>query len=729
MIKDIAISGVATYDPPGITLNDLKHVNFIYGANGTGKTTISRLIHNPSDASYSDCNVQWEGSTPLKTLTYNKDFRERNFGKGTIDGVFTLGEATRRELDEINEKKIELDDIKKLIETKKHTVEGLRESSEGNTVQFTEDAWIKLYKVYEELFGDAFKGFKSKERFKNKILEEYRDNDAELLSLEALKPLVETLLGEKPVALSRLTIPKIDELLRVEKEGIWKKKVIGKADIDISKAINRLNISDWVSQGLEHVEGDTCPFCQENTITEELLHQFDEYFDESFRVDITEVKSNADEYKRVTENIVNQLNEILDGQIHKLNKELFSAHLETLKNIFQANIELIKSKKLEPSRSIQLQPSEIQLDELIKLLTEANDAINLHNSMVDNFTSELESLKKSIWKFLINEGDGVIKAYIKRFDGLKRGVESLEKEIQEKEAKRNSLRKEIEELVKNVTSIQPTIDEINKTLLAFGYDGFKIEPSDSGTNQYKISRKDGEDAEQTLSEGEITFITFLYFMQFTQGSTQEEEVTKDRILVIDDPISSLDSNILFIVSTLIKKVLVDVKSSKGYIRQVILLTHNVYFHKEVSFINGRSNGCNKTNYWMIRKVNNVSSIESYEQHNPIQNSYELLWQELNMENNSGVSVQNTMRRIIENYFKILGKLGDDEILDKFTDPQEKEICRSLICWINEGSHTIPDDLYIEVQDDLIDLYTRVFREIFIKTNHIEHYNMMMKLEQ
>ena len=85
-----------------------------------------------------------------------------------------------------------------------------------------------------------------------------------------------------------------------------------------------------------------------------------------------------------------------------------------------------------------------------------------------------------------------------------------------------------------------------------------------------------------------------------------------------------------------------------------------------------------------------------------------------------------MRRIIENYFKILGKYGDDELIKKFENKQEQEICRSLICWINDGSHGISDDLFIENQQYTIDIYHKVFEDIFKKTGHIEHYNMMMK---
>lgn len=111
---------------------------------------------------------------------------------------------------------------------------------------------------------------------------------------------------------------------------------------------------------------------------------------------------------------------------------------------------------------------------------------------------------------------------------------------------------------------------------------------------------------------------------------------------------------------------------------------------------------------------------------PIQNSYELLWQELkNKEGNSSIFIQNTMRRIVENYFKILGKYGDDDLIKKFPNQQEQEICRSLICWINDGSHCISDDLFIEHQEAAINKYLEVFKAIFVEMGHEGHYKMMM----
>ena len=87
MIKKIVLRDIASYDHNGVTFDNLARGNFIYGGNGTGKTTLSRVLENPS--AYPQCQVEWEDA-PVKVLVYNKDFRVRNF-KESIPGVFALG--------------------------------------------------------------------------------------------------------------------------------------------------------------------------------------------------------------------------------------------------------------------------------------------------------------------------------------------------------------------------------------------------------------------------------------------------------------------------------------------------------------------------------------------------------------------------------------------------------------------------------------------------------------
>jgi wobble nucleotide-excising tRNase len=126
----------------------------------------------------------------------------------------------------------------------------------------------------------------------------------------------------------------------------------------------------------------------------------------------------------------------------------------------------------------------------------------------------------------------------------------------------------------------------------------------------------------------------------------------------------------------------------------------------------------------LRKNNNITEIQAYERKNPINTSYELLWHELTRPNLSGITTQNIMRRIIESYFKLVGKYGDDVLINKFPTAQEREICRSLICWINDGSHGVTDDLFVEQIGVTAEKYQEVFKNIFKYMNHEEHYTMM-----
>ena len=90
---------------------------------------------------------------------------------------------------------------------------------------------------------------------------------------------------------------------------------------------------------------------------------------------------------------------------------------------------------------------------------------------------------------------------------------------------------------------------------------------------------------------------------------------------------------------------------------------------------------------------------------------------------NNLAIQNTLRRILESYFKILGGVDFNDICDRF-EGREKLICRSLLSWVHDGSHSAHDSLYIS-NDSNVQIYLNVFKRIFEKTNHIAHYNMMM----
>ena len=731
MLESITIKKVATFDDTGIQIADLKRVNFIYGANGSGKTTITNLIHRPSDSIFSECSLAWKGGIPITALIYNKEFRESNFGKGKIDGVFTLGQATKEQIEAIEKMQARLAEIKENGLKKKGSLEKVAQLKEEHENEFREYVWLETYKKYETDFKEAFRGVLQKEPCRIRIIDELQNNKTALKTYEELKSKAATIFGKPPQAILPISIVDPTRLLEIETDKIWQKKIIGKTDVEIAKLIQKLNLNDWVNVGRNFLQEDeTCPFCQQQTISKDFKKQLEDYFDETFTADTKKVKDYSEEYYTNSQNIINLLNGIENSEKlnkdTKLNIESFSAHLKTLASQFISTREILNNKVKEPSRSVDLVSVKEQLENINNLIVAANTYITAHNLIVTNYAAERANLIKAIWKFLAEENRNQIVRFIKKQNGLQKGIDSLTISRRDLQNDWTTQNRKIQDANKNVTSVQPSVDEINKILKSYGFLNFEIVPSKIEKNQYQIQREDGTIAESTLSEGEITFITFLYFMQLAKGSTKQETITEERILIVDDPISSLDSSVLFIVSTLLKEIIKSIKKDDGNIKQLLLLTHNVYFHKEVSFIDGRTSENGDTFYWILRRKNKISIIQHFGMKNPIHTSYELLWQELVNKDNSGITTQNIMRRIIENYFKLLGKYVDDDLIRRFPTIPDQEICRSLICWINDGSHGIPDDLYIEQLDSTIEKYYEVFKNIFVHTGHEEHYTMMIK---
>lgn len=734
MIESISIRNIATFDPAdGVIIEGLKKVNFFYGANGSGKTTIANFLQNPSDTKFKDCGVSWKNGQPIKTLVYNKEFREINFGKGKIEGVFTLGEATKEEKRVIDDKTEQLKIIKSEGEKIRGSLNAQTEKKEALETEFKEFSWTKIYKKYQSVFKEAFTGsMKSGDLFKNRLLQEFVNNKEVLQSYDELKGKATTIFGEAPQHISPINTIDFDRIIDIENNGIWKKIIVGKADVDIAKLIQKLNINDWVSQGRAYIQANDkiCPFCQQPTITEDFKKQIESFFDETYLNDINSLKALKQEYNTLIQNVINELNSIeaiqKDFKNSKLNNDKFSSYLKTLISQNTTNTEYLSNKLKEPSRSIELVSQKEQLNLIIDQINNANTEIKKHNYIVADFANQRITLINSIWKFIIEEFRTDIEKFNSTKKGIETGIASIDLQLKNKLKEYQYLNLEIKTISKNVTGIKPTIDEINKLLKYYGFTNFEIVPA-SEEGYYKIQREDGTIAESTLSEGEITFITFLYYLQHAKGGTSEDNVNEERILVIDDPISSLDSNVLFVVSTLIKEILKNVKLDQGNIKQVLLLTHNVYFHKEVSYYGLYRKG-EKPLFWILRRNHKTSTIQPYFEQNPIQSSYDLLWRDIKeWEKNSGTTVQNTMRRILENFFSILGSKRDDILISKFEIQEEREICRSLLSWVNEGSHTLHDDLYIEAPDGTIVKYLKVFQDIFKYTENIGHYNMMMGL--
>jgi wobble nucleotide-excising tRNase len=729
MIESITIASVATYASIPLTLSGLSQFNYLFGSNATGKTTVSRIIAD--EARFPTCSVTWKNGTKLQPMVYNQDFVERNFTQSAeLKGVFTLGEKQVDTLAKIATAKGELDGLTTRIETLTQGLQGADgtggKMGELATLEagLKDKCWAQKQKHDAKLQG-AFEGYRnSAERFKSKVVQELASNAATLQTQASLEKKAESVFGPTPTADAAVAVVDTAKLIAHEANAILKKRVIGKEDVDIAAMIQKLGNSDWVRQGrgFYDVNDGTCPFCQQST-TDAFAQSLSEYFDKTFVADSKAIDDLATDYATDAARLQQQLAAIIAAPSKFLEVEKLKTEKELLDTKITVNIQRLAGKKKEASQIVELDSVGNVATAIKGLIDTANTQIAAHNKMVANLATERTTLTAQVWKFVLEELKDELSAFKKAKDALDKAIASMKAQIATATADKGKKAAEIRELEKQTTSVQPTIDGINQLLASFGFQGFKLAKGASGTS-YKLVRSDGTDAKTTLSEGEKAFVTFLYFYHLLKGSESDSGMTTDRIVVFDDPVSSLDSDILFIVGSLIKGLFDEVRAEIGHIKQIFVLTHNVYFHKEVTY-NSRRKGVamSEETFWIVRKPGLVSKIDKH-QTNPIKTSYELLWAEVRKIDRSNLGIQNMLRRILENYFKILGGIEFDQLCAMF-DGKEKLICKSLCSWVHDGSHYAHDDLYVSIDESTVDNYLQVFRGIFEKSGHAAHYKMMM----
>lgn len=733
MISEIQINPpVATYLNQ-VKLSDLRRINYIFGANGTGKTTISRVV--AGEPGHNHCQLVWQGAS-LERMVYNQDFVDRNFNQNDpLQGVFTLGENQVEAEREIARLRLETDVLSGQITNLNNQLDGeggqsgKREELADLEPALRDKCW-KQKELHDTSFKEAYAAAgvrANKERFKEKVLAEQVSNAAELLTLEDLKVRAETVFSSDIERAPLLGSLSVDGLVAIEKNALLQKVIVGSQDVDIAALISGLGNSDWVKQGRKYHEREpeTCPFCQQST-DKQFAADLAAFFSGAYDNDIQSIKQLRDTYQRVSEQLLTTIQSCMELNNPFLNIDLFNAEAQVLEGMLKGNQVRLAKKLDEPSQKVELEPIERLITQLQTLLTAANEKTNAHNQTVANIASEKHTLTGQVWRYVLNELADDLQQYLERKDRLTRAIGGMEVSLRKKNELLRGLQYQIKELEKQTTSIQPTISAIKDLLTKFGFHSFSIDPSTDGQH-YRIIRPNGDDASRSLSEGEKTFITFLYFYYLIKGAQTSSGITANRVVVFDDPISSLDSDILYIVSSLIKSVMEEARKQNTQIKQVFVLTHNVYFHKEISFNRSRpaDRTLNEESFWLVKKLQHGSVVERCET-NPIKSAYELLWEDVRLANISSISLQNTLRRILENYFTMWGGIGKDEICELF-DGRDKFICNSLFSWVNDGSHSIHDDLYINHGEQTNEVYLRVFRSIFDEAGQIGHYNMMTGL--
>ena len=531
-----------------------------------------------------------------------------------------------------------------------------------------------------------------------------------------------------------LIIPvQVNGLQVIEKSTIFNESVVGKSNSTIGTLIEKIGNGQWVLKGKEFIEKSKgkCPFCQQE-LPDGFSKALEDYFDHTYTEKVGLIAQYADMYAEKTKELLTQIDNLIslpETQNKYINTENIKKIQTEIASLFDDNQNKISEKVQTPGNVIALQSSKSLIRKINKLIEETNERIVKYNNSIDK-PQKVDNIDSIFWRYAVSQFEKDINNYNKEIAKLNDNCKKLQNQVKKLNSELSEITLKGKELQKHRVSIRPTVDKINRVLKSFGFTNFSMQvTSEDDETHYQIVRADGTLAKETLSEGEANFITFLYFYFSLDGTMSTAGTLGEKVIVIDDPVSSLDSNVLYIVSTLVKGICKDkiLQQDSGF-TQLLLFTHNVYFYHELT-ANPLKNWRGKISYYIIRKINNISSIEHFG-HSPIKTTYQMMWELVKKASDDisrvdRIALLNVMRRILEYYFKTLGNLVNNDVYDKING-EDRFICHSLLALENSQSHGFIDDTVNSTPDeDTLRRYLVVFRKIFEVHGSLSHYNMMM----
>ena len=326
----------------------------------------------------------------------------------------------------------------------------------------------------------------------------------------------------------------------------------------------------------------------------------------------------------------------------------------------------------------------------------------------------------------------------------KKRIEAIEKQI-------------IAEKRKKIRDVSEVVDKINTQLRYYNYSSFYIEADVTDTDiipKFKLKRTGVKDANvfESLSEAEKHFIAFLYFYHLCLGyDTFDKAVAqKKKVIIFDDPVTSMDSNTLFVVSQMLCELFRKADNDKNafansQISQGFVLTHNSYFFKEFDY--RKKNKCISNNKVsrLYREIEGDKYVTKIEFDYKYKDDYALMWDNLkaikqqgNQDKSMNVIIGNLCRRILESYAKFIGLIDyTDNSLStlipklkaegKTISPHEEVLFNAFIAMINTDSHfySTSEDVYYQAVSDVntSQIYD-VFEQLFNVIN-ADHYKWKM----
>ena len=734
---------------------ELGNKNFFYGKNGSGKTSLTNLIRKEySDSTDYNLNI----FAGIDNLLVDNKLNAIVLGEENIE--------IKKELDELE---TEINTI--IIEQKEREqrLKGLLWQEEFNDLDIQKsDEYTELEGIEKNIstqvvaINNFYTDYARKIRIQsNPQISDinYNKNDFKA-EIDSATKLNEDVLEN--------TLLNLKEIPKKEQEKISKNEfnfeVIFESVNDVvTRTLKETIVVEELKNNPEkrkfaqkgkhlHNPGELCSFCgnEYSLKREEVLNNYFSSDDISeLQREINIVESELDKFR---EEIVNVQKLDIENFYNHLHSEVIAYNTSIHENITKSKeyIDYLNEALVDKKQDLFSEKSSLNMGITFSFNDEnerINKVIEEHNNYTNNFEKEQLQRKAQIrlhYIYLYINEDSNYKEGWRGYTLEKYKLEEFEKDYKQikedieqktrtligdeehpKEDTLNYSRKIIKELeskkttlIKDSKNTRVLAETINDKLSSFGKNEIKLEVEDNSgqLEHYMIKDKNNNIRDiSKISTGEQNIIAFLYFIGKVK-SDSEEIKNKRHIVVFDDPMTSNDDTMQYlIISELQKQYRGSNKIMNNQKDIFICMTHNVHFYLNVQpqgnfkDKNDRTKYDKNRFYWLSNgKIKHITSEKE-----DISTHYEGLWMELKelFNHNHLNTMLNSMRRIIETYLHF-NKIHPDKFYN------DNEAHRKIF---DVNSHSIDDlsaDIIGRSREDLLEM----FKLLFTKNDAEDHFN-------
>jgi hypothetical protein len=775
MITEVDLDGTPCF-APNARLSDLKAVNFIFGPNGSGKTTLTRRLGNKDTNGNKSAHV------------YNHDYVKSIFfsqptgTEGELPGItFTLGTKDA-------DKQRELQELLKKIDELTGKLDGTANSA-GQRQQL--DTSITEYTVAKRLLKQDLKAVwlphtaadsllrghkQDAEKLASRLLE-YKDEEPETLTLTELSQRYETLANQVTSPIRNdlpATIPNKAWFNEVQQELL--KPIVFTSTSPLLPIAKELSLLPWIKEGYDrtsHAEtlSRRCPYCQQH-MSDELIEQIRSLFDTSSQEQLSKLErtletiTNLERSLRASTTTINSTPLINE---HAVSESISIVSQFTLD--LQAIEEAIRFRLEEPSGELPQFQTISEIPTIESSLNLLKDRIDEHNLSIQNRWDNRNKYGNRFYIRLYQDCEEIIrKRFTRGTEPKRKEIEGIKKSIQNKETQLKSLESRIRVLRDELSDTTEVRASINTTLEHLGFVRFRLGQSPNNRKLFTIERpiKDAPleysiDRFDTLSEGEKTILSFLYFMHCIKPDSNELDNTQSVTLVIDDPIASTDASTFYFITALMRRAVRRITEPdnrelqneiSNKVDQVVILTHNVGFYSNSSYEIRRQlkrkSIAEMTAFFQLEKsfeIGKPHQIHSIENPDSISTEYQLLWNEVFQASKecehypsdtiipSYRLLSNTLRRILDSYFITLGTTNHADARRSSKSSITRlgqsygQVVEECMIRLNEGSHGSYENYTSSTLStrQLLLQFERIFSDLIDNGAHHGHFLMMMGL--